>query len=354
MLVLPLIITAMILAVQNLKEMSKGGAKLARWTLLYYVLTTVFSVIHSQILVDVAWRKLMVVVGDDALRVSGDDQETIDENSGNAAHDIIVEVAESFIPNNVVAALAEDSLLAVLVTAVIVGCLIRGPAENSPLLRAVKEIDRIVAKIITFLIALAPIGVFFLILANLMTLDMEDIGQNLGVLIGASIASMFIQLFIVFPILYFAFVRQNPYSYWLKNSPAWITAWGSASSAATLPVTLRCLNARGVPTTVSKFTAPLGALINMVSLMVSRIHLHTSLMRHSGRYRNILPNRGRLLSRHPRNHSQRRRLYNHCLACNPVIHRHDSNSKLFPCPNSNDRWLRWHSHNWHVRSRRCN
>jgi Na+/H+-dicarboxylate symporter len=259
----------MILAVQNLKEMSKGGAKLARWTLLYYVLTTIFSVIHSQILVDVAWRKLMVPVGNDALQVSSDDQETIDENSSNAAHDIVVQVAESFIPNNVVAALAEDSLLAVLVTAVVVGCLIRGPAENSPLLRAVKEIDRIVAKIITFLIALAPIGVFFLILANLMTLNMEDIGQNLGVLIGASIGSMFIQLFIVFPLLFFAFVRQNPYSFWLKNSPAWITAWGSASSVATLPVTLRCLNARGVPTTVSKFTAPLGALINMVSIMLS-------------------------------------------------------------------------------------
>lgn len=256
----------MILAVQNLKEMAKGGAKLAQYTVLYYVLTTVIAIIHSQILVDVAWRKLMVPVSGDALDVSAEDQETIDENSGNAAHDIVVQVAESFIPDNVVAALAEDALLSVLVTAVVVGCLIRGPAENSPLLRAVKEIDRIVAKVITFLIALAPIGVFFLILANLMTLDMEDIGQNLGVLIGASVCSMFIQLFIVMPILYFAFVRQNPYAYWMKNSPAWITAWGSASSAATLPVTLRCLNARGVPTTVSKFTAPLGALINMVSL----------------------------------------------------------------------------------------
>lgn len=262
--VLPLIITAIILAVQNLKEMAKGGAKLAQYTVLYYVLTTIIAIIHSQILVDVAWRKLMVSVDRSSLQISSEDQETIDENSGNAAHDIVVQVAESFIPDNIVAALAEDSLLAVLVTAVVVGCLIRGPAENSPLLRAVKEIDRIVARIITFLIALAPIGVFFLILSNLMTLDMEDIGQNLGVLISASICSMFIQLFIIMPILFFAFVRRNPYSYWMKCSPAWITAWGSASSAATLPVTLRCLRGRGVPETVSKFTAPLGALINMV------------------------------------------------------------------------------------------
>jgi Na+/H+-dicarboxylate symporter len=96
--------------------------------------------------------------------------------------------AKSFIPQNIFQALAEDQLLAVLISAIVVGCLIKGP--NSSLLRGIKEVDKIVFKIIDFLIKLAPIGVFFLILANLMTLDIEDIGVNLGVLIGASIASM--------------------------------------------------------------------------------------------------------------------------------------------------------------------
>jgi Na+/H+-dicarboxylate symporter len=48
------------------------------------------------------------------------------------------------------------------------------------------------------LIKLAPVGVFFLILSNLFKLDIADIGQNLGVLIGASIVNMAIHLFIVF------------------------------------------------------------------------------------------------------------------------------------------------------------
>lgn len=101
-------------------------------------------------------------------------------------HDIIVSVFTSFVPQNVVQALAEDQLLGVLVTAIVVGCLLK---RDSALLRAVKEIDKIVFIVINFLIKLAPIGVFFLILSNLLRLNIADVGQNLGVLIGAAVVS---------------------------------------------------------------------------------------------------------------------------------------------------------------------
>lgn len=261
--VLPLIVCAIILAVQNLKAMSSGGAKLARWTILYYVGTTCLAIVHSIIVVDVGWRKLMVQAPPDQLELSDDDQELLEEQraSGEDAHDIVVSVFESFIPNNIVAAFSEDELLSVLVSAVVVGYLIKGP--DSSLLRAIKEVEKIITTIITFLIYLAPIGVFFLILGNLLTLDMAIVGVNLGVLIGASVAGMFVHLFIVLPIIFFVITRENPYLYWIRCAPAWITAWGSASSAATLPVTIRQIRARGVPDVVTRFTAPLGALINM-------------------------------------------------------------------------------------------
>ncbi|KAK5953034.1 hypothetical protein OHC33_006156 [Knufia fluminis] len=259
--VLPLIVTAMILAVQNLKSMASGGAKLARWTIFYYVATTCLAIVHSIVMVDLVWRRLMVQADEGSLAVDADDQETIEERGETKPHDIVVSVFESFIPSNIVGAVANDELLAVLVTAVVVGYLIKGP--DSPLLRAVKEVDRIITIAITFLIYLAPIGVFFLILGNIMTLDMSSVGVNLGVLIGASLAGMAIHLFIILPIIYFAVVRQNPYTLWAKCSPAWITAWGSASSAATLPVTIRQLRARGVPEVIVRFTVPLGCLINM-------------------------------------------------------------------------------------------
>ncbi|KAI5368137.1 Putative sodium:dicarboxylate symporter [Septoria linicola] len=242
--VLPLIITAIILAVQNLKAMTSGGSKLAKWTISYYVLTTILAVIHSMILMDLVWSNLMTQADAASLEVAENDQETIDERAAQQPHDIVVTVFTSFIPQNVFQALAEDQLLA--------------DQTQVCYVNSRKSIGSI-----EFLIKLAPIGVFFLILANLMTLDISDIGQNLGVLIGASLAGMFIHLLIFLPAIFFAFTRENPFSWWVKHSPAWITAWGSASSAATLPVTMKCLDKNKVPQNVYKFTAPLGCLINM-------------------------------------------------------------------------------------------
>lgn len=68
---------------------------------------------------------------------------------------------------------------------------------------------------------------------------------------------------IIYPILFFAFVRQNPYAFWIRCSRSWITAWATASSAATMPVTLQVASERGIPHVVSQFVIPLGTLINM-------------------------------------------------------------------------------------------
>jgi Na+/H+-dicarboxylate symporter len=111
---------------------------------------------------------MMTVADANTIAVSEEEQAEIDERGGMAPHDVVVQVFESFIPSNVASAVANDELLAVLVSAVVVGCLIRGP--DSSLLRAVREIEKIVMKIITFLIKLAPVGVFFLILSNLFKL----------------------------------------------------------------------------------------------------------------------------------------------------------------------------------------
>ena len=171
----------------------------------------------------------------------------------------------------------------------------------------------------TFLIKLAPIGVFFLILSNLFTLDIEDIGQNLGVLVGASIVNMAIHLFVVFvrspsahkSVSKIADFRPLPSQSCTSssfagtstpsgsNAPAPGSRRGlllvsvvvlvvvaivvvgflkfrdlrsdapsrklttATASAATMPVTLQVAAERSVPSLVANFTIPLGTLINM-------------------------------------------------------------------------------------------
>ena len=254
----------MILAVVRLRAMTSqggtAGGRLAKWAIGYYVGTTLLAIVHSTIAVAVGWSRLMKEMSAEDLAVDDKDADTIKERESVKIHEVVVQMFESFIPQNIVKSLADDGLLAVLVTAVVVGYLIK---PKSPIIKVVEEIEVMITTVITFLIKAAPIGVFFLILPNLFKLKIAEIGQNLGVLIAAAIVGMFFHLFMVLPALYFAFTRRNPYSYWMSNSPAWITAWGTASSAATLSLTMKCAKRNGVPDSVAKFSLPLGCLINM-------------------------------------------------------------------------------------------
>jgi len=238
-----------------------GGAVLARWTVGYYILTTLLAISISCVLTGLVWRPMFTVASEEARSLDNIEESDSQKTEEQEIHDVVLSMFESLIPGNVVNALATDSLLAVLIMAIVIGYLIEGP--TSAIYRVTVEVERMITKIITFLIKIAPIGVFFLILPNLFRLDIASIGQNLGVLMGCALSGMGIHLFIVLPIIYFSFTRRNPYAYWIKCSPAWLTAWGTASSAATLSVTLKCAEERKVPNTVAKFSIPLGCLINM-------------------------------------------------------------------------------------------
>ncbi|KAI6784528.1 Excitatory amino acid transporter-like protein [Emericellopsis cladophorae] len=264
--VLPLIICAMILAVSRLRDMADGsGGRLAKWTIGYYVLTTFLSIVMSCIMTAFVWGPRFIEVSDDSLDISEADQATADEKAAsgdaNPPHIVVKTLFRSFITQNVFFSLSNDELLAILIMACVIGYLIK--SKDSLIYKLVVELESMIMRIITFLIKVAPIGVFFLVLSNLMKLSIAEIGANLGMLIGGTLGTMAIHLFVILPIIFFAVVRRNPYTYWFRIAPAWITAWGSASSAATLPVTLRCAHAQKIPITVYKFTCPLGCLINM-------------------------------------------------------------------------------------------
>jgi Na+/H+-dicarboxylate symporter len=259
--VLPLIITSLILAVLSLRDLGSGnGARMAKWTLGYYLITTIIAIVFSILVVSLGWVRLMVPVQGEEREESEPDVVSNNANAPREPHEAIVLLFETLVPQNIFKAMAEDTLLSVMVVSIVVGCILK---PDSPIVRVVKEVEEMVIKIITFLIKLAPVGVFFLILPNMFRLDISEIGQNLGILIGASLSGMFIHLFVTLAIIYVVLVKENPYTFFLRISPAWMTAWGSASSAATLPVTMRTVQAQGVPLTVTKFTVPVGCLVNM-------------------------------------------------------------------------------------------
>lgn len=258
----------MILAVQKLREVSNGGSKLAKWTIGFYVLTTVVAIVLSCIMVAVVWGPMFTVASEQDREM--DPKEKYPGSEGNPIHLVVVQMFESLIPDNVAKALVQNELLAVLVTSIVVGYLI--DPDDSAIYRAVVEVEKIVTRIITTVIEWAPVGVFSLILSSILKLNLAETGINLGILVAGTLSTMAIHLFVVLPIIVFSLTKINPYMYWIRNSSAWVTAWGSASSAATLSVTLKCARDRGISNTVSQFAIPLGCLVNMDGYVFSALH----------------------------------------------------------------------------------
>lgn len=270
-----MIVCAMIVAVSRLRDMADGsGRKLAAWTVGWYVGTTIITIIMSCIMTSLVWGPMFTEVSQDTLNkeLSSGDQEKAAAGEETPPHIAVQTLFRSFITSNIFYSFSNDELLAILILAVVIGYLI--PSKDSLVFRFVLELEQMIIRVITFLIKLAPVGVFFLVLSNLMQLKVEDVGYNLAILIAGTLSTMAIHVFIILPAMFFAFTRKNPYAFWIATSQAWITAWGSASSAATLPVTLRCAWKQKVPVTVYKFTCPLGCLINMDGYASYSCHLH--------------------------------------------------------------------------------
>ncbi|XP_062587018.1 excitatory amino acid transporter 3-like [Saccostrea cucullata] len=120
-------------------------------------------------------------------------------------------------------------------------------------------------KLITLVIWYSPFGIIFLIAAKLVGMEKPmEMFTQLGYYMLTVLVGLAIHAFIVLPLIYFLFTRKNPYKFLYGMLQPMLTAWGTASSSATLPVTMDCLQKRNhVDPRVTMFVTPIGATINM-------------------------------------------------------------------------------------------
>ncbi|XP_046551669.1 excitatory amino acid transporter-like [Haliotis rubra] len=111
----------------------------------------------------------------------------------------------------------------------------------------------------------SPLGILFLVMCQIMsTTDMTKTGQTLAIYITTEMAGLAIHSLVVLPGLYCVLTRKNPYAIYLKATQALLTAFATSSSAATLPVTMQCVEQRmKMDTRISRFILPVGATVNM-------------------------------------------------------------------------------------------
>ncbi|KAK3091712.1 hypothetical protein FSP39_022096 [Pinctada imbricata] len=145
------------------------------------------------------------------------------------------------------------------------GIIARMDEEGAPLRSFFVSLHVATMKLVNLVIWYAPIGIIFLIASKLVGMkDPEVVFKQLGYYMATVLAGLAIHAIIVLPLIFFIFTRRNPYKFMYGMTKAMLTAWGTASSSATLPITMECLRYNNnIDPRVAMFVAPIGATINM-------------------------------------------------------------------------------------------
>ncbi|KAM7167136.1 excitatory amino acid transporter 1 isoform 4-T4 [Macrochelys suwanniensis] len=157
------------------------------------------------------------------------------------------------------------TIIAVIIGIIIVVIIHPGKGTKENMHREGKIMQVTAADAFLDLIRYAPLGIMFLIAGKIVEMeDMGVIGGQLAMYTITVIIGLLIHAIIVLPLLYFLVVRKNPWVFIGGLLQALITALGTSSSSATLPITFKCLEENnGVDKRITRFVLPVGATINM-------------------------------------------------------------------------------------------
>ncbi|XP_078526912.1 excitatory amino acid transporter 1-like [Lissotriton helveticus] len=137
--------------------------------------------------------------------------------------------------------------------------------QGQPLREFFDSLNEAIMRLVAIIIWYAPIGIMFLISGKILEMDdLAQMGGQLGMYTITVIAGLLIHALFVLPLLYFVITRKNPWAFIGGLLQALITAFGTSSSSATLPITFKCLEENnGVDKRITRFVLPVGATINM-------------------------------------------------------------------------------------------
>jgi len=181
-------------------------------------------------------------------------------------------VFTKLITDNITGSFVDGNFASVIIFAIVFGIALGGVLSEDPAARRSNNvigffdgINKVFIKLINWIIMVTPFAVFSLIVKAIASQsDLQGSFGNVGWLIVAAMAGFVTHFFIVDVGLLAFTTKRNPFTYLKNVIPAQTTALACASSAATLPVTMKCVEASGwVPKTVYNFVCPLGATVNM-------------------------------------------------------------------------------------------
>lgn len=250
LLVVPLVLVSLICGSSSLGSSSRMGPIAIR-TLGLYMLTTAVAI---------SLALLAAVLLAPGSGVSLADEAQFQASAAPPLADVLVDI----FPSNPVQAMAEGKMLQIIVFALLFGYAISHAGEPGERIASFfRDLEAIVMKMVEILMALAPYGVFALLAKLFATMGVgaiADLAKYFFTVLGV----LFVHALFVYSVLLKSLTGLSPRVLLAKMRPVWAFAFSTASSGATLPITMRTVERRlGVHNCVSGFTVPLGATINM-------------------------------------------------------------------------------------------
>lgn len=250
LLVVPLVLVSLVCGAASLgsgKQLGRLGGK----TLLLYLFTTAVAI---SLAMGFAWLFEPGV----GANLSSNTALTI--NQGSSFAQVMIDI----FPSNPIAAMAEGKMLQIIVFALLLGMAVNHSGEAGQRIRLnFEDWNTVVLNLVTMLMKLAPYGVFALLFTLFARQGLGAI-QELSVYFGTVVFVLLLQAFLIYPTMLTVLARLNPLIFLKKMRNVQLFAFSTASSNATLPVTMRTVEERlGVDNRVASFSLPLGATLNM-------------------------------------------------------------------------------------------
>ena len=267
MLIVPLVASSIIVGIVGVGDHGSFG-RMGLKTILYYLSTSAAAIFVGLLMVnllqpgiiDGAPAQESLGLGSEAVAA-----EIASKVEGKSATDV-VDVFKRMLPPNIVEAAADNGqLLGVIIFSLLFGFFMtRIEAAQGETLRQFWEgVFAVMMKITDLVMRFAPIGVFALVAKVVADTGLE-VFQSVAVFALTVILALAIHVFVVMPLILGFVARVNPLRHYRAMAPALLTAFSTASSSATLPLTMDCVEKNaGVSNRVTSFVLPLGATVNM-------------------------------------------------------------------------------------------
>ncbi|EEF79013.1 dicarboxylate/amino acid:cation symporter [Methylophaga thiooxydans] len=255
MTIIPLIIASIISGIGSLGDIRQLG-RMGGFTVIYYTITTALAVLTGLLVVN--W--IQPGAGIQLTQTTVPDHILAKQDTG------ISDIFLSLISPNLISAASETQLLPLIVFAILFAmALTTLGTKSKPVFDVFDGINEAMMRLVVWVMHLAPIGIFALIAARLGNAGGGE--QFLAEIkaVGLHVVTVLTGLFIhgITLVLIMLFIARRGFDYLLGMGRALVTAFGTASSSATLPLTMECARDNQVDAKAVKFVLPLGATINM-------------------------------------------------------------------------------------------